>query len=220
METWRKQINHHLDKFIFPPYRRSAPTNHIYSVFNKREIHRSMRQIRKNQQNDRKKGKGIRHAVNTIISYICIKNAGPKRTQGRSAKEKKTIEVTIMWHLPTKNSIMILTYMNFPSSQSDAILNRSGGLSGFPSVRNSWLPVRPTTIGAIGAASFSRRGTPRRKGSLEKKNVKLQIVKYQIIQRTRIVKPSALLIVFPYWKHKQEEVDCKQRDWFPAKILN
>jgi len=29
------------------------------------------------------------------------------------------------------------TYRNFPSSQSEAILNRRGGLSGLPSVRNN-----------------------------------------------------------------------------------
>jgi len=54
---------------------------------------------------------------------------------------------------------------NFRSSPSDAILKRRGGLSALPSVRNNWLPVRPTKNGAIGAASFSRIGTPNRKGS-------------------------------------------------------
>ena len=57
------------------------------------------------------------------------------------------------------------THKNFRSSQSDAILNRRGGLSALPSVRNNWLPVRPTTNGANGAASLSNIGTPNKKGS-------------------------------------------------------
>lgn len=61
--------------------------------------------------------------------------------------------------------IYSFTYRNFPSSQSEAILNRRGGLSGLPSVRNNWLPVLPTKKGAMGAASFSRIGTPNRNGS-------------------------------------------------------
>lgn len=58
-----------------------------------------------------------------------------------------------------------ITHKNFRSSSSDAIRKRRGGLSALPSVRNNWLPVRPTKNGAIGAASFSRIGTPNRKGS-------------------------------------------------------
>lgn len=64
----------------------------------------------------------------------------------------------------------ISTHINFPSSQSDAILSRRGGLVGLPSVRKSWLPVWPTNIGAIGAASFSKIGNPKRKGSWEEKS--------------------------------------------------
>ena len=61
--------------------------------------------------------------------------------------------------------IVPLTHKNLRSSQSDAILKRRGGLSALPSVRNNWVPVRPIKNGAIGAASFSKIGTPKRKGS-------------------------------------------------------
>lgn len=57
------------------------------------------------------------------------------------------------------------SYINFPSSQSDAILKRRGGVFGLPSVRKSCLPVRPIKKGAIGAASFSKMATPKRNGS-------------------------------------------------------
>lgn len=66
---------------------------------------------------------------------------------------------------------LVSTHKNFPSSQSDAILRRRGGLLGLPSVRKSWLPVSPTKIGAIGGASFSKMGIPKRNGSWEE-NIK------------------------------------------------
>lgn len=61
--------------------------------------------------------------------------------------------------------MVLFTHKNFPPSQSDAIVNRSGGLLDLPSVRNSCAPVLPTKKGATGAASFSKKGTPRRKGN-------------------------------------------------------
>lgn len=61
--------------------------------------------------------------------------------------------------------LYFVTHIKFPSSESDAILSKSGGLLGLPSVKKSWLPVRPTKRPATGAAIFSKIGTPRRNGS-------------------------------------------------------
>ncbi len=73
--------------------------------------------------------------------------------------------------------------MKGPSWQSEAIRKRRGGSLGFPSVKKSCFPVCPTTKGAMGAAIFSKTGTPRRKGNCSKEPQVQSIVNKALLPR-------------------------------------
>ncbi len=107
------------------------------------------------------------------------------------------------------------TYMKGPSWQSEAIRKRRGGSLGFPSVKKSCFPVCPTTKGAMGAAIFSKTGTPRRKGNCSKESQAQSIINKALLPRC-----AGEMKTLEYVSNTDTRIGSKTHQRFVEKLRN